>query len=334
MVSYIKTFSYTGAAQTWTVPYTGNYKVELWGASGGNALFTYNSSGNAQGGRGGYSKGNTTFSKNTNLYIYVGGAGSTTPIQTHKTTAGGWNGGGLTYGQACCSRSYGSGGGATDIRTVSGTWNNANSLRSRIIVAGSGGGAWAESDAYALKNNGGYGGGLTGGAGANSYEGGGLFCHGLGGNQTSGGAIANISTCLRNYNSQSVYNPGVVTGGFGYGGNSPDTGSSDVGATGGGGGWYGGSHSEHVASAGGGSSYISGHTGSVAVASTSSSSPKSGCTTGTTNNACSISPYGYTFTNTQMIAGNASMPNTAGTGNETGHSGNGYAKITWLGDAV
>ena len=34
------------------------------------------------------------------------------------------------------------------------------------------------------------------------------------------------------------------------------------------------------------------------------------------------------LTSAQTIAGNQSFPNVAGTGNETGHSGNGAAKIT------
>jgi len=34
MISYTKTYSYTGAAQKIEIPYDGYYKVELWGASG------------------------------------------------------------------------------------------------------------------------------------------------------------------------------------------------------------------------------------------------------------------------------------------------------------
>ena len=37
---------------------------------------------------------------------------------------------------------------------------------------------------------------------------------------------------------------------------------------------------------------------------------------------------GKVFTNTVMKAGNESMPSPTG-GTETGHSGNGYCKITW-----
>jgi hypothetical protein len=36
----------------------------------------------------------------------------------------------------------------------------------------------------------------------------------------------------------------------------------------------------------------------------------------------------HKLTNVTLTAGNASMPTTGGTGNETGHAGNGYVKIT------
>ena len=93
----------------------------------------------------------------------------------------------------------------------------------------------------------------------------------------------------------------------------------------------------------GGSSYISGHTGCVGVTSLSDTTPKSGCTTGTTNNACSLSPTGLSFTDTVMIDGAGyswtnvkgslqQMPNPAGGyyASGVGHTGNGYARITRL----
>lgn len=33
--AYVYEFAYTGNVQTFTAPYPGNYKLELWGASGG-----------------------------------------------------------------------------------------------------------------------------------------------------------------------------------------------------------------------------------------------------------------------------------------------------------
>ena len=71
----------------------------------------------------------------------------------------------------------------------------------------------------------------------------------------------------------------------------------------------------------GGSSFISGHTGCNAI--NSSSTSTNIVHTGQPNHYS-----GYVFTNTVMKAGNESMPSPTG-GTETGHSGNGYCKITW-----
>ena len=61
-------FNYTGGIQTYTVPVTGVYKLEAYGAQGG----CYNSSG---GGLGGYSVGYKTLNAGQILYICVGGQG-------------------------------------------------------------------------------------------------------------------------------------------------------------------------------------------------------------------------------------------------------------------
>ena len=285
--------------------------------------------------------------KNTALYIYTGGSGNTGITSPIVNIDGGYNGGGSALNQDCCSRTYASGGGSTDIRVASGVWNSTTSLRSRIIVAAGGGGAYSGSHHVFAYNNGGNGGGIIGSNGTQgATEEVDEYCYGEGGEQTQGGIIT------YNCNQSSVV--GHSRGGFGYGGNFDKSGLTAGYASAGGSGWYGGGASGHIASAGGGSSYISGHTGSVGVTSTSDSSPKSGCTTGTTNNACSITPYinpatgsGYTFTNTVMIDGAGyawtntkgslqQMPNPSGGyyASGVGHSGNGYARITWLGTSI
>lgn len=78
---------------------------------------------------------------------------------------------------------------------------------------------------------------------------------------------------------------------------------------GGGGGWYGGGASE-ANNASGGSGY-------VYTSSTVSNYP-SGC----------LLNSSYYLTDAQTIAGNQSFPSPTSSGNETGHSGNGYARIT------
>ena len=127
----------------------GTYKLETWGAQGGNF-----------GGRGGYSKGNITLKGTETLFFYVGGAGG-------KGTDAGFNGGGTT------GSTGGAGGGATDIRV------GIDSLYARVIVAGGGGGNGKDICAI-----GGSGGGVSG-VGGNLQEscGTGAF----GGTQNSGG---------------------------------------------------------------------------------------------------------------------------------------------------
>ena len=101
----------------------------------------------------------------------------------------------------------------------------------------------------------------------------------------------------------------------------------DGGRAGAGGGYYGGCASVRDENnlvglrGAGGSSFISGHTGCNAISSSS-----------TENNIIHTSQpnhySGKVFTNTVMKAGNESMPSPTG-GTETGHTDNGYCKITW-----
>ena len=114
-------FEYTGSVQETTLM-PGEYKLEVWGAQGGNGLT------GASGGHGGYSAGILNITEETKLYIQVGGQGNT---YTGSVIAGGYNGGGCALGAA--NHKAGSGGGATDIRI------GEDSLHARVIVAGGGG---------------------------------------------------------------------------------------------------------------------------------------------------------------------------------------------------
>ncbi|MBG0220002.1 hypothetical protein I4O96_13170 [Clostridioides difficile] len=132
----------------------GRYKLECWGACGGETHSATSHSG------GGYSVGELILRKETLLYVYVGQLGLDT-----SSTDYAFNGGG--YGVS-------TGGGATDIRLVGGAWDSEQGLFSRIIVAGGGGGGHAGF-------GGGNGGGLKGensitsdgsAVGATQYDGG------------------------------------------------------------------------------------------------------------------------------------------------------------------
>ena len=245
-------YSYTGAVQTATLK-AGTHKLEVWGAQGGG-------SSSHPGGKGGYSYGTLTLTKNITSYIYVGGQGTNDDgsFSSKATLAGGFNGGG--YGRAWNGTSHngGGGGGASDIRLVE------DSLYSRVIVAGGGGGG---SD----DGNGGYGGGTSGGSG-----------------NMSGGS------------SSSGY-------GFGTGGDVTYSGGE---CGGGGSGWYGGTGGSSENYAGGGGS------GYVYTSGTASSYPS-----GVKLNSS------YYLTNASTIAGNTSFTDNSGS-TVTGHSGNGYARIT------
>ena len=148
------TYSYTGSVQHVDLP-AGTYKLECWGAQGGNNYIKKNSTFNV-GNYGGYSVGVIKTTSNTTLYVYVGGAGNTLYKANNRTDwlDGGWNGGGaydMTYNTFWSSYDCNchSGGGATDICTIPSTVTKdsyhryirtTESYNSRIIVAGGGGG--------------------------------------------------------------------------------------------------------------------------------------------------------------------------------------------------
>lgn len=85
--NYNGTNGIDGSVQTFTVPVTGNYDLQVWGASGGNSSSGY------LGGNGGYSKGTISLNKDDVLYIYVGGKGLD-GVNGNTSQVGGYNGGG------------------------------------------------------------------------------------------------------------------------------------------------------------------------------------------------------------------------------------------------
>lgn len=212
----VMNFDYTGSVQTATLT-PGRYKLECWGAQGGNGSSNSNSNINAVGGLGGYSVGTITLSKTQKVYIYSGGKGQTkSNTGSYSTVNGGFNGGGSNY---TCG-SGGSGGGGSDIRI------GTDSLYARVIVAGGGSGTgWTIKGAA--------GGGILGLSNYNSS---------YNSTQTAGG-IAYTS----------AYNIMPTAGTFGIGGNG--SGSSE-GGSGGGGGWYGGGGAGYTGGSSGGSGYV------------------------------------------------------------------------------
>ena len=323
-------FDYTGTVQSVDLP-AGRYKLQCWGAQGGSVTGSVA----ATGSNGGYSEGVLTLTETTTLYIFVGGKGgdymaslSTTPSYTAMN--GGWNGGGKGYRTARANevgddgRSFPRpGGGATDICLVtsgmsysSGRTNRIKkSLLSRFIVAGGGAGASGYYREVSNTKDEKLGTEshttrydftadlyditeeaptITTGASTLDKQGGGVKGKGVHpGDQISEG----------------------INGGFGYGGNV----SSYVyrfASGAGGGGWHGGgcvasdSNPSYINKTGGGSGFVN-----------------------TAENASSR-PSNYTglqLDSGRTIAGDTSHPSING-GTEIGHNGNGYARITVMGN--
>ena len=293
-------FDYTGTEQVFTAPADGKYKIELWGAQGGDVIvndMTY------QGGLGGYVSGIINLENNQKLYVYVGSSTS--------SYEAGYNGG--AQGGNISDGTYAGGGGSTDIRSANGNWNDFASLKSRIIVAAGGGG----SGYYGGEIIGGSAGGLVGYSGQlQSHDDNYIHSVATGGTQTSGGAGMNKS--------HFGYSSANTIQGYGSGGGS---------------GYYGGGSGratdDNVDSGGGGSSFISGHEGCDAIKEES-----------TENNIIhtgqSVHYSGLYFTDTVMIDGEGykwttekgsytGMPTHDGTGTMKGNTGNGYARITYIG---
>ena len=212
---------------TWSIsffaPYTGIYKLEAWGASGGSSTAT--------GGYGAYATGNIMLKKGTAINVYVGGQGSKAASSVTPTT-GGYNGGGSSY------YAGGTGGGATHFSFEDSLLNETQDKSKLILVAAGGGGGGN----YNANNKGGSGGGIIGVDGG--YYNASNKHNGTGGTQTFGGIINSSTVAGKN-------------GTFGYGGDAGYNSGNKQGAGAGGGGYYGGGGgSNRYGGGGGGSSFI------------------------------------------------------------------------------
>lgn len=269
-VEEITNFSYTGKIQSVTLK-RGKYRLQVWGAQGGDGAAKVSNDQQIFGGKGGYSEGILNVSTATTIYVVVGGKGGTT-VDGVGVATGGYNGGGVgtkTGGNTSNTQTAGGGGGATHIATKTGLLSALSSYKSNVLlVAGGGGGAGGWYGSFATEHsNGGFGGGLSGGTAKN----------------------------VNNYSA----NGGTQTSGYSFGKGADATTHCDLG--GGGGGYYGGYASLATSDAGicgggGGSGYIGG------------------------------------VTDGKTIDGENAIPTVADANKtETGHSGDGYARITKIG---
>ena len=133
-------FDYTGTEQVFTAPVSGTYKLETWGAQGGDNVFS------SGGGYGGYANGLIYLNSNEIVYISIGGMGETISLNGKENiTQGGYNGGGQG-GRGYDFKFYtgAGGGGATSIQSKligDGQLKNyENNKENVLIVSGGGGG--------------------------------------------------------------------------------------------------------------------------------------------------------------------------------------------------
>lgn len=187
-----QTFDYIpeGQEQTLTIPATGWYTIQAYGAEGGASTTNAGGTGNSKlGGKGGLSSIVYQFTQGQTLYIYCGGKGGNASLGTNGGGAAGWNGGGKGGDGYNSSIGGGGGGGATHVATSQiGNITNSNSLftgeassptaKSGLILVAAGGGGGAYNSCVA-----GAGGGASGGHGTNaqgndSYPGGGTLSTG------------------------------------------------------------------------------------------------------------------------------------------------------------
>jgi prepilin-type N-terminal cleavage/methylation domain-containing protein len=298
----VYTYSYMPSSQEITIGRTGTYKIELWGAEGGSGATTVlaafnTSNGIFKGGRGAYTSGYIYLTAGEKIYAFVGGKGTDHAKGVNSTVAGGYNGGGTGARDTLNSDTFGgAGGGATDVRLINGTWNNADSLKSRIMVAAGGGGGAIVGTSYSYNDTNRCGTATMGG-------------------ETSVSGIINSY----NYGSTSVTNV-TQTSGYQFGVGAAGINGGECGG-GGGGGYYGGTvyNNTHSEAGAGGSSFISGYIGCNAI-------DAAGTHTGQPNHYS-----GKVFTDMIMKSGNDSMPTYDGTSTVVGNNGNGYAKITFIG---
>ncbi|KAK8888186.1 hypothetical protein M9Y10_039250 [Tritrichomonas musculus] len=299
------TFDYTGSVQSVELE-SGQYKLEVWGAQGATAFY-YSSSYIRTGGKGGYSVGTISLKSKTKLFIYVGGKG--VPQKSGQKVEGGFNGGGYNADKLD-SYEKGVGGGGTDIRV------NVDSLYSRVIVAGGGGGGNGATSGGG--STGGAGGGVNGCVGVRQNKSNDEHqkTNGSAGTQVSGGKPGIGSDDSHKLTSSGEV---IATGVFGTGGSlSSEIYNTMAGA--GGGGWYGGGAGNgHGGGGAGGSGWIF---------------TESNYYQWKLGNSKDANQYildsSYYLINAQTISGESEFINTSGTSKETGHCGNGFAKITPL----
>lgn len=323
IVNITTVFDTPGSAE-YKVRKAGYYKLEVWGAAGGDANGT-------KGGYGGYSVGNInvcstcTIKPGDIIHVNVGGRGADGVYQGvysdgPNVLAGGYNGGGTSSNWP--SSNYeswyiGSGGGATHIATRSGVLSTlSGNTNSVLIVAGGGGGA--------SRTNGFCSDASSTGASAGGYQGSNSNCQKV------------ERTYDETWSSSSCWN-GYTCTNYGVGGTQVSAGCENGTTSGCGGFGFGGSYNEVSERGGGGGGYYGGGSGRTGV--WNSGKPMAaggGGGSGYIGNPLlsSKSMYCYNCTaNSDVATKTISTTNASETPTANyAKIGNGYAKITYIGN--
>jgi hypothetical protein len=217
--------------QEWTVPASGKYRVQVWGAQGGNSVNSIQ-----EGGRGVKVSGDFACYAGDSLTVIVGQKGSQKPEST-GTYGGSGGGGSFVYTLNDLLIIGGGGGGGLNVNNTAGIHGVSASSGGNSNYGGSGG----------VNGNGGTGGSSYGGAGGAGWLSNGLDTSS---NHQSGGFSSPSFLGGENfYYSGTNYG---LHGGFGGGGASQHAG-------GGGGGYSGGAGGNNSSgNGGGGGSFNSG----------------------------------------------------------------------------
>jgi hypothetical protein len=326
-------FDYPCVSNTECKPYEifllpGRYKFELWGSEGGYGRYQNIIRLNPEtSGKGAFVSGIIDIRQSQLFYAYIGGRGTDqTEYSSSKSAPGGYNGGGkggVDLADGNYPESGAGGGGSTDIRLISDSYNAIESQKSRIIVAGAGGGGCSldYSDCVYTNNpsgnlacsNSGF---LT----QSKYGGPAGALHGYAttsivypGNQTNGSfwkGMDGISISSFTYRNEVYYGGSTAGGGSGYFGGTTISLNDII--------W----DRYYQCGGAGGSSYVSGCLGCRSVSLMPTNVVK------TTSEHIHYSKL--VFKNIVMKSGVETFVNQRGE-SETGHRGHGSLAITFLG---
>ena len=203
--------SFVSGVQVWTVPSTGTYTIEAYGAQGG-------AKGSSTGGSGAYMSGEFQLNSGEEIYIVVGQRGtdiSSTYSVNYNTEGGGGGGGSFVFDPNNTPLLIAGGGGGSSYQGAPGYGGSSTNSSVGSGYGQSSGGGGGQTD--------------NGGGGGTGAGGGGFYGTGQSNTWCNGGAAGGQTGGNSQYS-------GV--GGFGGGGGSFHGGGGGGGFTGGGGGTY------------------------------------------------------------------------------------------------